>query len=61
MFKLLLLTVFGGIVLSLFTALYFLIKDTGSSQRTVNALLVRVALSLVLVGLLLFGLYGDLL
>jgi hypothetical protein len=59
MFKLLLLIVFGGIVFSLFTALYFLIKDSGSSQRTVNALAVRVALSLVLVGLLLFGLYGD--
>lgn len=61
MFKLLLLIVFGGIVISLFTALYFLIKDSGSSQRTVNTLAVRVALSLVLVGLLLFGIYSDLL
>lgn len=59
MFKLVLLIVFAGIVISLFSALYFLIKDTGSSQRTVNTLALRVALSLLLVGLLLFGFYSD--
>ncbi len=61
MFKLLLLMVFGGILISLFTALYFLIADSGSRQRMVNTLAVRVALSLLLVGLLLFGYYSQLL
>lgn len=60
MFKLLLLIVFVGIVISLFTALYFLIKDSGSSQRTVNTLALRAILSLALVGLLLLGWYKDL-
>ncbi|MEH6473991.1 MAG: twin transmembrane helix small protein [Halopseudomonas sp.] len=59
MFKLLLLIVFGAIVVSLFTALYFLITDSGSSQRTVNSLAVRVLLSLLLVGLLVYGFYSG--
>ena len=40
------------ILFSLFSALYFLIKDKGTSTRTVKALTIRVVLSLVLFALL---------
>jgi hypothetical protein len=40
---------------SLFSALYFLMKDQGRSTRTVKALTVRVVLSIVLFVLLLLG------
>lgn len=40
---------------SLFSALYFLIKDKGQSERTVKALTVRVALSITLFALLMLG------
>jgi len=43
------------IVASLFSALYFLIKDKGQGERTVRALTVRVALSLVLFALLMLS------
>ena len=59
MFKLLLLVIFIAILVSLFAALYFLIQDRSASHRTVNALGIRVALSLVLVALLLFGLFSG--
>ena len=40
------------ILVSLFSALYYLIKDRGRSTRTVKALTVRVVLSIVLFALL---------
>lgn len=40
---------------SLFSALYFLIKDKGRSERMVKALTVRVMLSIVLFVLLMLG------
>jgi hypothetical protein len=40
---------------SLFSALYFLIKDKGRSERMVKALTVRVVLSIVLFVLLMLG------
>jgi hypothetical protein len=43
------------ILVSLFSALYFLLKDKGTSTRTVKALTVRVVLSIVLFALLLLG------
>ena len=43
------------IIASLFSALYFLIKDKGQGERTVRALTVRVALSVVLFALLMLG------
>ena len=45
----------GFILASLFSALYFLLKDKGQSTRTVKALTVRVALSILLFVLLLIG------
>lgn len=45
------------IVGSLGSALYFLIKDRGQSDRMVKALTVRVVLSVVLFALLMLGFY----
>ena len=51
------------IVLSLGSALYYLIKDRGQSMRTVKALAVRVGLSitlfLILMGAYYFGFITD--
>ena len=48
------------VVISLFTGLYFMFKDKGNSKRVVNALTIRVALSIaiiaILIGSYLFGL-----
>ncbi len=48
------------VVISLFTGLYFMYKDKGNSKRVVNALTIRVALSIaiiaILIGSYLFGL-----
>ena len=45
------------ILLSLGSALYFLIKDKGHSDRMVKALTVRVVLSVALFALLMLGFY----
>ena len=43
------------ILVSLFSALYFLVKDRGSSDRTVKALTVRIVLSIALFALLMLA------
>ncbi len=43
------------IVGSLASALYFMVKDRGQGERTVRALTVRIALSIVLFALLMLG------
>jgi len=48
------------IVGSLFSALYFLVRDKGQGERTVKALTVRVVLSVVLFALLMLGIYTGL-
>ena len=45
------------IVGSLFSALYFLVRDKGSGERTVKALTLRITLSVVLFALLMLGYY----
>lgn len=45
------------IVLSLGSALYYLVRDKGSSDRTVKALTIRVVLSITLFLLLMLGFY----
>ena len=45
------------IVGSLFSALFYLVKDKGNSKRTVKALTVRITLSLTLFLLLMLGYY----
>jgi hypothetical protein len=46
-----------AIVVSLGSALFFMVKDQGKSKRTVNALTVRIGLSLFLFLLLMAGHY----
>jgi hypothetical protein len=48
------------ILTSLGSALYFLIKDKGQSDRTVKALTVRIALSIILFVMLMLGFYFGL-
>lgn len=48
------------IVGSLGSALYYLIKDRGTTDRTAKALTVRVVLSVVLFLLLMLGVYSGL-
>jgi DUF2909 family protein len=45
---------------SLFSALYYLIRDKGQSDRTVRALTVRISLSIVLFVLLMAAFYFGL-
>ncbi|MFM1911010.1 MAG: hypothetical protein RJB18_401 [Pseudomonadota bacterium] len=48
------------IVFSLFSALFYLGKDKGSSERTARALTVRITLSILLFVLLITGYYFGL-
>ena|GEM_PF-91906 len=45
--KLIVLLLLGFVIVSLFSGLYFLVKDKGQTNRTVNALSVRIGLSIV--------------
>ena len=47
-FKIIVITVLVLIVASLFSALVFMYKDKGSNKRTVQALTVRIVLSIAL-------------
>ena len=55
LFKLLVVAILLLILFSLFSGLIFLVKDNGTSTRTVKALTVRIALSVGLFALLLVG------
>lgn len=45
--KFIVLLLLGFVIVSLFSGLYFLVKDKGQSNRTVNALSIRIGLSIV--------------
>jgi hypothetical protein len=45
--KFIVLLLLGFVLISLFSGLYFLVKDKGQSNRTVNALSWRIGLSLL--------------
>ena len=49
------------IVGSLFSGLFYLVRDKGASERTVRALTVRVSLSVILFVLLMIGMATGLL
>ncbi len=53
--RILVLLFLAAIFASLGSALYYMVRDKGHSQRTVRALTVRVALSIALFVLLLAG------
>jgi hypothetical protein len=60
MIKFLVVVVLAAIVASLGTGLFHLVKDEGRSKRMVNALTVRIALSVLLFVLLFIGWRGGL-
>jgi len=45
--KVIVLVLLGFVVISLFSGLFFMVKDKGQTNRTVNALSVRVGLSIL--------------
>jgi len=53
--KILVVLILFTIIGSLFSGLFFLIRDKGASERTVRALTVRISLSLLLFVLLMAG------
>ncbi|MFJ4588441.1 MFS transporter [Pseudomonas moraviensis] len=59
MFKAAIVLMLIATVVSLFSGLFFLVKDDSSSNRLVVALSVRVALAVVTVGLMAWGFYSG--
>lgn len=57
--KPLLLLFFLAAVISLFCGLFFLIKDQGRSNRTVNSLFFRVGFCALIILVLLYGIYSG--
>ena len=55
MLDILILLVMVGILVSLGSGLFFLVRDSGKTERTVMSLSVRVALSALLLVLLAYG------
>tara|TARA_B100001027_G_scaffold53627_1_gene35877 strand:- start:2875 stop:3081 length:207 start_codon:yes stop_codon:yes gene_type:complete len=54
MFKIIFIILFSLIIISLFSSLFFLVKDKGNKKRVVNALKVRIGLSVVLFIILIY-------
>ena len=54
MFKIIFILLFSIIIISLFSSLFFLVKDKGNKKRVVNALKVRIGLSVVLFIILIY-------
>ena len=55
MFNLLIIVVMFGILVSLGSGLYFLVRDRGETERSVISLSIRVALAVLLLVLLAVG------
>ncbi len=55
MLDFLIIVVMLGILVSLGSGLYFLVRDAGKTQRTIISLSIRVALAIVLLVLLALG------
>ena len=55
MLDILIVAVMIGIMVSLGGGLYFLVRDRGATQRTVQSLSIRVALAIALLALLAYG------
>jgi len=61
MLKLAIVVLLFAVIISLFSGLFFLIRDRGKTNRVVNSLAVRVSLSLLLLAVVLIALWtGDL-
>ncbi|MBK1872473.1 twin transmembrane helix small protein [Marinobacter sp. 1-3A] len=57
MLKALIIFLMLTVIISLFSGLFFLIKDGGKTNRVVNSLAVRVTLSVLLLGVILLSLW----
>ena len=53
--RIVVILIFIGILGSLASALFYLMRDKGASSKTVNALTIRIGMSVVLVLFLLFS------
>lgn len=61
MLKVLIVILMFAVVVSLFSGLFFLLKDEGKTQRVLNSLIVRVSLSALLIVVILLAIWhGDL-
>jgi len=57
MFKAVIVVLMLAVVVSLFSGLFFLIRDGGKTNRVVNSLAARVALSILLLVVILIALW----
>ncbi|HVC28692.1 MAG TPA: twin transmembrane helix small protein [Gammaproteobacteria bacterium] len=57
--EIVILVILSAIIVSLFSGMYFLLRDRGRSTRMVKALTVRIALSLILFALLMLGYWAG--
>ncbi len=57
--KVVIVVLFIALCISLFSGLFFLIKDQGKTMRTVNSLGVRLAIAAAMMGLLIYGFYSG--
>ncbi|MDE2234935.1 MAG: twin transmembrane helix small protein [Gammaproteobacteria bacterium] len=57
--EIVILAILSLIIVSLFSGMYFLLRDRGTSTRMVKALTVRMVLSLVLFALLMLGYWAG--
>ena len=57
--KLTILLLLAALAVSLFSGLFFLMKDTGNQGRLVTALTVRISLTVVVVLLLVYGFWSG--
>lgn len=57
--KIIILVLFAGLVLSLFSGLLFLFRDRGTTKRTVSSLGIRLAFAAALMTVLIYGLYNG--
>ncbi|HET7676030.1 MAG TPA: twin transmembrane helix small protein [Gammaproteobacteria bacterium] len=55
--KVIVIAILAVVILSLGSGMFYLVRDTSDSRRTVKALTIRITLSLVLIGVL-FLLYA---
>ena len=53
--KILLMVLLGLVLVSLFSGLYFMYKDKGNSKRAVNALTIRIGLSILIIVTVIVG------
>lgn len=57
MLKILIVVLMLAVLVSLFSGLYFLIRDGGKTNRVLNSLALRVALSVALLAVILLSLW----